>query len=135
MKTYFALSSRPFALAAITFVSLAFSAAPLNAAADSAADRLATTGAVPVKAAGNYVEPGTFRIQVSTKLGRPSRVLADGTWLYENRTLEGTDARGTLVVRFNRGRVSELALVTPSIALALQADPHKPLASYLVATK
>jgi hypothetical protein len=135
MTTIPAFLLRTAAVSATLFVtSIAFSAES-TAVLDLANERLAASGAISVKAVGKYVEEGTFRIQVSTKLGRPSAVLADGTWLYENRTLQESPARGTLVIRFNRGRVSELALVTPSVALALQADPHKPLASYLVATK
>jgi hypothetical protein len=123
------------AVAAMLFVTSHASSAESIGVPDSAMERLATSGAVLVKTAGSYVEKGTFRIQVSTKLGRPTTILPDGTWLYENRAVQESNARGTLVVRFNQGRVSELALVTPAVATAMQADPHKPLGSYLVATK
>jgi hypothetical protein len=109
-------------------------ASPANAT-DAANAQLASFGVIPVKTAGPYVEIGTLRIQVSTKLGRPSTVLRDGTWLYDSRMVERSEARGTLVVRFNGGKVSELALVTPAVALAMRDDPQKPLGSYLVATK
>jgi hypothetical protein len=90
---------------------------------------------VPVQAAGAHVARGTFRIQVSTKLGRPDLELADGSWLYHGRTIAGSSARGTLVVRFAQGRVSELALVTPAVVAALRADPQRPLGNELVAAK
>ncbi len=71
--------------------------------------------------AGPYVEPGTYQIQVSTALGRPTHLLADGTWLYADFAVEASRARGTLVVRFAQGRVSTLTLVSPSVATALRA--------------
>ena len=129
MKT---ISLRFAAVVSAIFVTLA--AFPAHAA-DIALEQLRINGAIPVKAAGPYVEPGTVRIQVSTKLGRPSTVLPDGTWMYDNHSIQDSDARGTLVVRFNQGRVSELALVTPTIAVAMRTNPHQPLSSYLVAAK
>lgn len=90
---------------------------------DAAARLLAAQGRVPVSAAGRYVEPGTYRIQVATKFGQPDAKLPDGTWLYQGRSIEGSEARGTLVVRFERGRVKELSLVAPAVAAALQARP------------
>ena len=135
MKTISAFSLRTVAVAATLFVTSTVFSAESTSVLDPAMERLATTGVIPVKTAGSYVEKGTFRIQVSTKLGRPTTVLPDGTWLYENRTIEESKARGTLVVRFNQGRVSELALVTRAVAMAMQAEPHQPLESYLVATK
>ena len=135
MKTIPAFSLHTAAVAATLFVtSLAFSTES-TAARDAATERLSTLGVIPVKTAGPYVEAGTLRIQVSTKLGRPSSILPDGTWLYDNRTVEQSNARGTLVVRFHQGRVSELALVTPAVAVAMRTDPNKSLGSYLVATK
>jgi hypothetical protein len=113
----------------------AFSAVDQTPTTDRAAQLLANHGALSVVTVGPYIERGTFRIQVSTKLGRPDLTLADGTWLYHDRTIDGTSARGTLVIRFEKGRVSELALATPSVVAALRADPRKPLPSELVATK
>jgi hypothetical protein len=87
---------------------------------DRAAQQLATTGSIPVRAAGPNVELGTFRIQVIVMLGRPGTVLPDGTWLYPNFEAEESTACGTLVVRFNdRGRVSDMSLVTPSVVGAI----------------
>lgn len=101
-------------------------ASPLSAGekvdrTDTAARLLATEGRVPVGAAGPYVEPGTYRIQVLAKLGRPDHKLPDGTWLYHRRGIEGSQAKGTLVVQFEQGRVKELSLVAPAVAAALRA--------------
>ncbi len=100
--------------------------------ADRAAALLARHGTVLVQNAGPYVETGTFQIQVSTALGQPTHRLADGTWLYARYEVEESNARGTLVVRFEKGRVSELTLVTPAVALAL-ISPTKPSGKGLVA--
>ncbi len=120
MKTNLVSALRLTALAAtLTFVSASVSAKDL-APADRAEDLLALHGSVPVKQAGPYVEMGTYKIQVSAKLGSPSARLADGTWLYQHYQVEGGEAAGTLVVRFNpRGRVSGLTLVTPAVATAM----------------
>ena len=66
---------------------------------------------IRVQAAGDYVEHGTMRIQVATKLGWPDMVMADGAWVYRNRRVAGTETCGSLLVRFEKGRVSELALI------------------------
>lgn len=102
-------------------------------APDRAAQLLAQHGAVAVAAAGPYVERGTPRIQVSTKLGRPDVTLPDGTWLYRNRVVEGSSARGTLIVRFNAGRVHELAIATPAVVAALHDHPRQPAPSMFAA--
>ena len=92
---------------------------------DSAAQALATTGSVALKAAGPYVNVGTYRIQVSAKLGRPSATLPDGTWLYNNFTVQDSDASGTLVVAFNNGCVSSLSIASPAVVMALSTQPKK----------
>ena len=101
---------------------------------DRAAELLARNGSVRVNAAGPYVQTGTFAIQVAAKLGQPSARLVDGTWLYHNHALAGSDARGTLIVRFNQGRVSELTLVTPAVAAAL-ITPKSTAAQTLAANR
>ena len=102
MKTiYYLLSVRSFATA------LMILALPLAVRGES--DAL-----IPVQAVGAYVEPGTMRIQVAVKLGRPDRVTPDGGWVYHHQVVAGTDLRGSLVVRFKEGRVSELVLATPA---------------------
>lgn len=90
---------------------------------DRAAALLAAHGRLALTQAGPFVAPGTFRIQVAAKLGRPDLTLPDGTWLYHGRGVPDSAARGTLVVRFDAGRVRELALVTPAVVAALQTPP------------
>ena len=93
---------------------------------DTAAQLLAQHGVISISHVGPYVEPGTFRVQVSAKLGQPDLALADGTWMYHDRRLEGSQAEGTLVVRFVQSRVSALSLVTPAVALAMRTPlPRK----------
>ena len=116
---------------AMLLTSAALIAGP-SPASDAASERLAAAGTISVKSVGQYVEQGTLRIQVSTKLGRPTTILSDGTWLYDNRKVIESEASGTLVVRFQKGRVSDLSLVTPAVAVAMKA---KPVGSDLVATK
>ena len=110
-----------------------FSAISELSAEDRAAHLLAHRGAVSVQAAGPYVGLGTFRIQVSVKLGRPDVALDDATWLYHGRIIEGSAALGTLVIRFEKGRVSELSVASPAVVAALRADPRLLLPSELVA--
>ena len=104
-------------------------------APDRAAELLARQGSVALTAAGRHVEIGTYRVQVSAKLGRPDLTLADGTWLYHGRRVEGSDARGTLIVRFDAGRVSGLALGTPAVVAALRHAEPKSAPREFVATK
>jgi hypothetical protein len=96
-------------------------AARESSTTDRAIQLLTAHGLVPVHAAGPYVERGTPRVQVAAKLGRPDAILPDGTWLYHDRAIEGSEATGTLLVRFEHKRVSSLALAGPSTVAALQA--------------
>ena len=103
-----------------------FAQAAPSDAADTAAQLLARHGSVPVTAAGPYVMRGTFRVQVSAKLGAPDAILADGTWMYHQHRIDDSRAEGTLLVRFNEsGRVGALLLVTPAAALALRDELAK----------
>ncbi len=113
-------------VAAALLAAATLSAAPSVPAPDRAAALLATHGRIAVTEAGPFVAPGTFRVQVAAKLGRPDLTLADGTWLYHGHTVADSAARGTLVVRFDGGRVRDLALVTPAVVAALQAAPGRP---------
>jgi hypothetical protein len=126
MKTNLASLLRSAALASALLVAPAVVLAQNTAAAstDRAAELLAMRGAIPVKNAGPYVEVGTYRLQVSAKLGDPSAKLSDGTWLYSNIVADESNAAGTLVVSFKQNRVSELKLVTPAVAMAM-ATPAK----------
>lgn len=92
-----------------------------TAPTDRAAELLASQGQIAVKNAGPQVEIGTYRIQVAVTLGQPAVKLPDGTWLYPEIPVDHSDATGTLVVRFNHGRVSQLLLVTPATATAMTA--------------
>jgi hypothetical protein len=111
-----ALAVTLFALPVVTFAQ----SGDTPAATDPAARLLASAGSVPVKAAGPYVEIGTYRVQVSVKLGKPNFVLPDGTCLYQSFSVPDSDARGTLVVRFTNGRVSGLSLASPATVAALR---------------
>jgi hypothetical protein len=118
MKNITLASFRAAALAAALLVAPAIASAH-----DNPAQVLASSGAVPVKDAGPYVHPGSYRIHVWTTLGRPSAVLADGTYLYRDFGAQDNAIRGTLVVRFDRGRVSQLSLVSPAVETALLTAP------------
>lgn len=119
----------------LALASLSFGAAAASPAPDAAASLLAKNGHVAVTSAGPFVAPGTFRVQVLAKLGRPDLTLADGTLLYHHRRIDASDATGTLVVRFNAGRVSSLALATPAVVTALRANPRALDATDLVAAR
>ncbi len=54
--------------------------------------------------------------------------LREDTWRYDDRTIEDSDARRPLVIRFNHGRVSDLVLVVPAVAAELRKNPRPPLA-------
>ena len=124
MKTIAVSTLRTAALAAALLLLPAVASAKDSATADRAESLLAGRGSIPVEAAGPYVEVGTYRIQVAVKLGRPAARLPDGTWLYENFVADGSNARGTLVVRFAQGRVSSLMLATPAVVAALRSTPQ-----------
>lgn len=114
------------AASAITMLlSSALSGATLVSSQDVAAQRLARDGGVIVAAAGSFVALGTFRVQVSHKLGRADLILADGTWLYHRHRITDSAAEGTLVVRFKEGRVSSLTLVTPATIAIVLAEEQR----------
>jgi hypothetical protein len=94
-----------------------------SASTDTLAKGMSATGYLSVKAAGPYVEVGSYRIWVSSHLGSPSAVLPNGDWSYRGFSVDGSSANGTLVVSFANGRVSQLRLVTPEYLAALRAAP------------
>lgn len=112
-------------IAALTVATAGVIAKPA-AANDRAFSLLAKQGAISIKAAGPYVEVGSFRIWVDEKLGRPAVALSDGTWLYRNFEIKDSEARGTLVVRFTEGRVSSLSLVTREVEMAMLTPKTAP---------
>ena len=116
---------RAAACAGLFLAASALAATPPAPAADRATALLAAHGRIAIGEAGPFVAPGTFRVQVAAKLGRPDRTLSDGTWLYHGHRVPDSDARGTLVVRFDAGRVRDLALVTPAVVTALLAAPAR----------
>jgi len=111
-----ALAASILAVPAIGFAQNAYSTDPVVRA-------LATAGVVPVKAAGPYVQVGSYHIHVIAHLGRPSAVLPDGTCLYRQFSTDTGSAQGTLVVRFEHGRVSQLSLASPVAVAAMTATP------------
>jgi len=135
MNTLLISSLRAVALASALLLVPAITSAKDASQTDSTAQLLATAGIVPVKAAGPYVQVGSYRIHVSVRLGKPSAVLADGTWLYKGFVADESAAAGTLVIRFDEGRVSQLSLVSPTVATAMMAAPVNVAAKTLVASR
>lgn len=126
MKNQIISSLRTAALIA-TLATLSVSAHAKDSAPVSRADQaLAQHGRVAVAKVGSSVEIGTFQIQVSVTLGRPTKRLTDGSWLYSNYEIEQSAAKGSLLVNFQEKRVSALTLVSPAIATAL-LSPQKPV--------
>jgi hypothetical protein len=119
MKTILFSALRTAAVATMLLVLSASAWAKNPSSTDPVSQLLAQRGSIPVQAVGPYVEIGTPRIQVSVKLGSPSARVADDLWLYENFRAEGSSSSGTLVVRFEQGRVSALSLATRAVAAAL----------------
>ena len=74
---------------------------------------------------------------VGLRLGSPSCVLSDGSWLYSNYVVHVTasdDGRpATLVIRFTANRVSALTLADQSVVVALRETPHHPAADHFLA--
>ena len=132
MKTLLPSALRTAALVTSLLLLPLASSAKETTPRDPATELLARHGFILVKAVGLYVEVGTFLIQVSVRLGQPTARLADGTWLYENYAPENSTAKGTLIVHFVHGRVSELALATPAVVAALR-DPQRSATGTLIA--
>ena len=110
-------------------------AAALASANDTACQVLATSGIIPVKAAGPYVQVGSYRIHVLSHLGRPSAVLANGAWLYRGFSADESAASGALVVRFDHGRVIQRSLVSPGVETAMLTAPANAKGQTLIASK
>jgi hypothetical protein len=113
-------------IAALSSLSLTASAnEPSVRSTDIVEQALATTGWLPVKSVGPYVEIGSYRIWVSTHLGKPASILPDGTWVYHGFKTEESNAEGALLVRFKQGRVNDLRLVSAAVLTALSTRPAK----------
>lgn len=101
-----------------------------------------TTGAARahlVGTVGDYVERGTYRIQVLAKLGDPAGRLAPDVWVYRrfapqesHRGVAG-DCR-TLLIFFRDGVVAEMRLVNPAAERLIAADLRARTASRVVAS-
>jgi len=96
------------------------------------AQTLATTGQIEVANFGDYVHAGSFRIWVSSHLGRPDHVLPDGTWLYDNRHVDRSTVGGSVAISFENGRVSAMRLLSSTRVTAL-LRPAKPSTNMVAA--
>lgn len=96
----------------------------------SAADRSALPGgfvllnrvAARVHANGDSIVVGDGRINVQLRLGAPTRVLPDGSWLYSHYRATASDGRefaGNLVVRFEKSLVTALVLADRATVTAM----------------
>jgi hypothetical protein len=93
--------------------------------------------AAKVNANGDEVTPGTSRVHVRLRLGAPTWVLTDGSWVYSNYvmlTSAGDTGRpASLLVRFGSDRVARLALIDESTLVALRETPRAPIQNQFVA--
>jgi hypothetical protein len=126
MNSLISRSLRFASLASTLFVLPLFSSAKESASPESgpSVGVLAGQGAILVKAArrndfDHPIEVGSGKESVSYHLGKPSVILRDGTWLYRDFTVDGSVAKGTLVVAFNYSHVRQLSLVGPGAEMAL----------------
>jgi len=131
MKTILLLSSFVAALAASASLANANPAAA-NSSEAQVAQTLAVTGQIAVANVGDYIATGSYRIWVSSHLGRPDHVLPDGTWLYDHRRVEQSAVGGTLAISFANGKVSGMRLLSPAAATAL-LSPAKPVSTLVAA--
>jgi hypothetical protein len=125
MNTLHILRTAAFA-AVLPLIPLVASAADsASSGGDEAQKIMNIAGSLEVQSAGrtagSYVEIGAWRDTVSSHLGKPNVALADGTWLYYEFSVDDSAAKGTLVVRFNKGCVSELKLVSQDVANSICA--------------
>ena len=124
MKTLLLAASLVAALAASATLA---SATPASTETNDSriSQALAVTGQVAVANVGDYVQAGSYRIWVSSHLGRPDHVLSDGTWIYDSRHVENSAVGGSVAISFENGRVSTIKLLSPSLVTAL-LHPAKP---------
>ena len=128
MKTILLVSSFVAALAASASLAQANPSSPEAAAAQA----LAVNGQIAVANVGDSVQVGSYRIWVSSCLGRPDHVLPDGTWLYHDRQMENTAVSGTLAISFEHGQVSTMSLLSAATVVAL-LHPAKPVLNLVAA--
>ena len=120
-------------LASSTLISL--QAAPVNSG--SFGELPVAQIAAKVNANGETVTAGTSRVLVGLRLGAPTYVLSDGSWLYANYVVHVTASDegrpATLVIRFTANRVSALTLADQSVVVALRQTPRHPAADHILA--
>jgi len=110
------------------------STSPMSPKDEIAVDSVAAR----IHANGDSVDRGASRIMVRMRLGAPSAVLPDGSWLfrgYNARSVPRPDDRsktdgdvelvgsGTLIVRFISEKVSSLSLADEPTIIALRQKP------------
>ncbi len=115
------------------------SAATLRAETTAPAAELPVSRvAARTNANGDRVEVGTSRLAVSLRLGSPSAVLADGTWLYYGYDANIANGQSlenrTLIVRFTAQKVSALSLGDEATVVALRNLPKASGKTQLLAT-
>ncbi len=87
--------------------------------------------AARIHANGDTVARGTSRVMVAARLGAPTSVLPDGSWLYSGYTARSASRRelvaGTLVVRFAESKVISLSIADQATVVALRSAPAAPV--------
>lgn len=112
------------------------SALNLSAAEFAAGEMTVASVPATIQANGDTVAPGATRIAVSLRLGKPGAVLPDGSWVYRGYTGrfgEAATVNGSLIVRFQDGKVSTLSLADRLTVVALSRRPASPTDRQLVA--
>jgi hypothetical protein len=87
---------------------------------------------------GDKVTIGTSRVLVSLRLGSPSSVLPDGSWLYSGYSAQirhSGPTHGTLVVRFDNTLVSRMTLADAATVTTLRQAPRRPADHPLLAVR
>lgn len=126
------------------FALLALSFAAQLRAETTAASSVAPAGEIAVHAVaarvpvnGDTVTRGTSRVMVSMRLGSPSAVLPDGSWVYRGYTAQldakGRTRNGALIVRFAASLVESLSLADDATVVALREKPKSPGKTQLLA--
>jgi hypothetical protein len=104
----------------LILASVSYATVPESASSDHAAVKLNLYGSVPIDSVGPNVRIGASKADAALTLGYPSRVLSDGRWIiFRDFWVDHSTAHGSLVVRFEGGKVSELMIVTPAKGVAL----------------
>ncbi len=127
----------PLIRAGAVAVALAVLTASSHAASskDKATREMEQNGWIRIVTLQSDVKVGSPAKAVSEVAGHPGRVLQDGTWfIYKDFYVTNSTAHGTLVVSFKDGRVTDMRLVTPNVAVSLVAHPGSSLQKEVVAS-